>query len=53
MTAPAALEGARVHVVHEKALPIDNVDLSRVFVEVEAAFGDKDVGLLIIFFQGR
>jgi len=53
VTAPAALEGARIHVVHENALPIDNVDLSRVFVEVEAAFGDEDVGLLIIFFQGR
>src|SRR2546422_9032836 len=52
VTAPAALEGGRVHVVDEHALPIDDVDLPRVFVAVEAAFGDKEVGLWILFFRG-
>ena len=53
MTAPAALERTRLHVVDEDTLPVDDVDLAGGFVEVEAALGHQDVGLLIVFLERR
>ena len=54
---PAALERARIHVVHQHALvqkSVWNVELARVFVELEC--GDtrrKNVRLLVILFHFR
>src|SRR3989442_15570022 len=53
VTAPAALERPRVHVIYEDTLPVDDVDLAGVLVEVEAALGREDVGLLIVFLERR
>src|SRR5574341_2411688 len=53
MTAPPALERARVHVVHEHALPIEDVDFTGGFVELKTAFRRKNVGLLIVLGEFR
>ena len=51
MTTPAAFESARVHVVHEHALPVDDVDLARHFIDLKAPLRHQDVRLLIVLGQ--
>ena len=53
MASPAALECARIHVVDEHALPIDQVNFTRVLVEIEAALGYEHIGLRVVFLQRR
>src|ERR1700680_3461928 len=53
MTSPATLERARIHVVDQNALPVDDVNLAGVLVEVETPLGNQDVGLLIVLFEWR
>jgi len=49
MTAPAALEDPRIHVVHHHALLIYEVQLVSVLVQIEKFYGHDDViGVLII-----
>src|SRR4029077_11669328 len=45
----AALECARIHVVYEDTLPIDQVDFTRILVEIEAPLGDQPIGLGVVF----
>jgi hypothetical protein len=51
VTAPAALERARVHVVHEHATLVDDVDLVGRFVELEASLAHERVGILVVLFE--
>ncbi len=51
VAAPAALELSRVHVEYQDALPVDQVDLAGVLVEIKTTFGRQDVNLLIVLLE--
>ena len=51
MTAPAALEVTGIHVVHKYPLPVDDVDLALVLVELEPALLRQHLGLGVVLFH--
>ena len=49
---PATLVVTCVHVIDEDAFPINNVNLARILVELEASLVGEDIGLLVVLLEG-